>query len=151
MAPRERERGRPVEWLTSVEQHFGHRPLAHGSEPSSPKASAAHGRLAIWHSRDDTPVAQLPAGKALAIESRVPFALHLGLDGWHRIEDRVAAAGAFGICSIVLTEEELAEAEELNFARKYASSWENRDHRVALEKTAACVPKLPREALTTMA
>jgi hypothetical protein len=26
-------RYRPVEWLASLEQHFGHRPLAHGGEP----------------------------------------------------------------------------------------------------------------------
>ncbi|MGA7540649.1 MAG: glycoside hydrolase family 15 protein [Steroidobacteraceae bacterium] len=132
-----RERGRPVEWLASVEQHFGHRPLARDGEPVSAKTSAAPSRSAIWHWRDEVPVARLPAGKSLAIEDRAPFTLHLGFDGWQRIEDRAAEPAAFGIWSVVLTERELAEAEELNFTRKYDWGWENHDRRVALERSEA--------------
>jgi glucoamylase len=131
-----RERGRPVEWLASVEQHFGHRPLAHDGEPVSAKAIGPS-PSAIWHWRDEVPVARLPAGKSLAIEDRVPFTLHLGFDGWQRIEDRAAEPAAFGIWSVVLAERELLEAQELNFTRKYEWGWENRDQRVALERSEA--------------
>jgi glucoamylase len=140
-----RERGRPVEWLASVEEHFGHRPLAHGRETPSARANGANGRSAIWHWRDEVPVARLPAGKSLAVEDRAPFTLHLGFDGWQRIEDRPAEPGAFGIWSVVLTEQELIAAEELNFTRKYENGWENRDHRVAVERGEARVAESPRE------
>jgi glucoamylase len=143
-----RERGRPVEWLASVEQHFGHRPLAHDGEPVSGKA-AALSRSAIWHWRDEVPVTRLPAGKSLAIEDRVPFKLHLGFDGWQRIEDRAAEPSAFGIWSVVLAEHELLEAQELNFTRKYESGWEGRDQCVALERSEAVPSPLdqPRRTL----
>ena len=132
-----RERGRPVEWLASVERHFGHRPLAHEAEPVSEKVSDAPSRAAIWHWRNEVPVARLPAGKSLAIEDRVPFTLHLGFDGWQRIEDRLAEPSAFGLWSVVLAESELLEAQELNFTRKYDWGWESRDQRVAVERSEA--------------
>jgi glucoamylase len=144
-----RERGRPVEWLASVEQHFGHRPLARDSGSVPAKADGAPSRSAIWHWRDEVPVARLPAGKSLAIEDRVPFTLHLGFDGWQRIEDRVAAPAAFGIWSVVLAEGELLEAQELNFTRKYEWGWENRNQRVALAGSEAVRSSFgkPRRAL----
>jgi glucoamylase len=81
------------------------------------------------------PIARLPAGKLLVIEDRVPFTLHLGFDGWQRIEDRPAQPGPFGIWSVALTDQELAEAGELNFTRRYEGSWENCDHQVSLERS----------------
>jgi glucoamylase len=140
-----RERARPVEWLASVEHHFGHRPLARDGEPVSRQASVSVAQSAIWHWRDEVPVARLPAGKSLAVEDRIPFTLHLGFDGWQRIEDRPAEPRAFGIWSVVLTEQELIGADELNFTRKFASGWENCDHRVALERSVAPVEELPRQ------
>lgn len=125
-----RERARPVEWLASVEQHFGHRPLALQSESLSGPARVPNGASRIWHWRDEIPIARLPAEKLLVIEDRVPFTLHLGFDGWQRIQDRPAQPGAFGIWSVALTEQELADAKEVNFTRRYQSGWENRDHRV---------------------
>ena len=110
-----RERGRPVEWLASVEQHFGHRPLAHQTEALPGQTRAAGGGSRIWHWRDETPVAKLPADKLLPIEDQVPFTLHLGFDGWEGIEDRPAQPGAFGVWFVALTEQELADSDELNF------------------------------------
>jgi glucoamylase len=129
-----RERGRPVEWLASVEQHFGHRPLARQGDVASKEARAASGRSKIWHWRDEVPIASLPTDKLLAIEDRVPFTLHLGFDGWQRTEDRPAQAGAFGIWSVPLTPQELAGAAQLDFTRLYESGWENRDHHVSLDR-----------------
>jgi glucoamylase len=76
----------------------------------------------------------LPADKLLTVEDRVPFTLHLGFDGWQRVQDWPAQPGVFGIWSVALSEQELAEAQELNFARQYESGWEDRDYRVSLER-----------------
>jgi glucoamylase len=129
-----RERGRPIEWLASVEQHFGHRPLARQTDVLSKESRPASGRSRIWHWRDEIPIATLPADKLLVIEDREPFTLHLGFDGWRRTEDRPAQAGVFGIWSVTLTPEELDRAAELNFTRLYESGWENSDHRVLLDR-----------------
>lgn len=138
-----RERGRPVEWLACVERHFGHRPLAREAEPASGQEKHAQSRSAVWHWRDAAPVPRLAAGKSLAIEADAPFTLHLGFDGWQRIEDRPSQPGVFGIWSVVLSEQELAEADELNFTRRFETGWENRDHRVALEQNAARAAQSP--------
>ena len=138
-----RERGRPVEWLACVEQYFGHRPLARQNGAPSGEARGAGGSR-VWHWRDEVPIARLPAGKRLVIEDRVPFTLHLGFDGWQRIEDRPAQRGPFGIWSVALTDQELADAEELNFTRQYDVSWEKCDHQVSLgrSKTRIATPGL---------
>ncbi|HEX5458959.1 MAG TPA: glycoside hydrolase family 15 protein [Steroidobacteraceae bacterium] len=140
-----RERGRPVEWLASVERHFGHRPIADSDDASAAHASGDRGGSTIWHWRDEAPVDRLRARRALAVEDRVPFTLHLGFDGWQRVEDRAAEPRPFGIWSVELTVQELAAADELNFTRRYESGWENRDHRVALQRTGMSLAKLPRQ------
>ncbi len=127
-----RERGRPVEWLDRLERHFGHRALGHPGERVESEAIGAGGAACLWHWRNEVPVAQLPRGRSLAIEDRVPFTLHLGFDGWQRIEDRHAEQMPFGLWSVVLTHQELAQARELNFTRRYLSGWESVDHRVGL-------------------
>ena len=76
---------------------------------------------------------QLERGRALRIEDREPFTLHMGFDGWQEIQDRTAKAEPFGIWSVVLTADELARYSQLNFTRRYAASWENVDHIVQLE------------------
>jgi hypothetical protein len=46
----------------------------------------------------------------------------------------------------MLSREELAQARELNFTRRYDSHWENFDHRVELDTQAADVlPQLLRD------
>jgi glucoamylase len=130
-----REQKRPIEWLAAVEQHFGQRPVAHQGEARSGQSRTASGKAGIWHWRDEVPIASLPAGKLLAVEDRVPFTLHLGFDGWQRVHDRAAQPAGFGIWSVALTERDLADARELNFTRRYASGWEDRDHRVSLERS----------------
>jgi glucoamylase len=136
-----RERGKPVEWLESVEKHFGHRPAA---DPRGAVAAHPAGRAKTWHWRDEVPFARLPRGKSLAIEDRVPFLLHLGFDGWQRIEDRAAEPTPFGLWSVLLTHEELAGAEEVNFTRRYKDAWEGFDHRIALgpDGTAQCLAQV---------
>ena len=105
--------------------------------------------MSLWHWRDEVPIERLPHGKSLAIEDRVPFTLHLGFDGWHRIEDRRAERTPVGLWSVVLAPKELAHAGELNFTRRYEGGWENIDHVVGLGSGTAralpeFVPEVPR-------
>ncbi len=123
-----RERGRPVEWLDSVSRHFGTHAIDRPGQAHVDKDTAAP----LWHWRAEVPVLQLPSGKALAIEDRVPFTLHLGFDGWQRVKDRRAERRPAGLWSVSLGAEELAGSRELNFTRHFESGWENRDHRVML-------------------
>ncbi|HEY2591087.1 MAG TPA: glycoside hydrolase family 15 protein, partial [Steroidobacteraceae bacterium] len=142
-----RERRRPVEWLDRIERHFGHRAIAGPGEPVASGAGRASRAASIWHWRDEVVIEQLPRGKALAIEDRVPFTLHLGFDGWQRVEDRRAERGPFGLWSVTLAREELAQARELNFTRRHESGWDNVDHRIGLGAAGALpqvVPDLPR-------
>jgi glucoamylase len=124
-----RERGRPVEWLDSVERHFGHRPLAHSQEAIGPSS----GRDAkAWHWRDELPIQRLPKGKGLRIEAFEPFLLHVGFDGWQRVENRHAEAMPFGLWSVLIADQELQNTREVNFTRCFDDGWEHRDHRVEL-------------------
>jgi len=141
-----RERGKPVEWLDGIERHFGHRAIARSSEPVMSDANRARGAASLWHWREEVPVVRLPRGKTLAIEDREPFTLHLGFDGWLRVEDRRAERTPFGLWSVMLSRGELAQARELNFTRRYESHWENLDHRVELDTQAAdALPQLRRD------
>jgi len=141
-----RERGRPVEWLDGIERHFGHRAIARSNERVMSDASRARGRGESLALARGVPVARLPRGKALEIDDRVPFTLHLGFDGWQRVEDRRAERTPFGLWSVMLSREELAQARELNFTRRYESHWENFDHSVELDTQAAdALPQLPRD------
>lgn len=136
-----RERGKPVEWLESVAKRFGHPPAA---DPRGGVAVPPAVRAKVWHWRDEVPFARLPRGKSFAIEDRVPFSLHLGFDGWQRIEDRAAEPTPFGLWSVLLTHEELARAEEVNFTRRYKDAWEGVDHRIVLgpDGAAQCLARV---------
>lgn len=122
-----REQGRPIELLQVVEQRYG----------------GGGGAPVTSHWRIEVPVISLPRGRDLLIEDRQPFSLHLGFDGWQRIEDRAARPQPFGLWAVRLTAQELALDGELNFTRCYPHGWENVDHRVALgrrELTQALLP-----------
>jgi glucoamylase len=111
-----RERKRPIELLQCVEQRYSGAPV---------RASSCH-----W--RDEVPLQHLDAERALMIEAREPFTLHMGFDGWQRIEDRVARALPFGLWGVPLSAAELTRDGTLEFTRHYAWGWEGRDHRVEL-------------------
>jgi hypothetical protein len=129
-----------VEWLRSVEHYFGIQPIGHAGNQFTTDASPVSREATLWHWRDEVPVEHLPPGKALAIEDRVPFILHLGFDGWLRTEDRRAEPTPFGLWSVLLTHQELAEAAELNFTRCHDGRWESEDHRVALDPNVRAGP-----------
>lgn len=111
-----REQGKPLELLQAVEQRYG-------TQERTPMA---------WRWREEVPVLQLHIGRELIIEDREAFVLHMGFDGWQRVEDRVAVPGPLGLWAVPLSLADLASADELNFTRRWAGGWEGVDHRVSL-------------------
>ena len=111
------ESGRPVEMLQAVEERY---------RGSVIRPAAA------WHWRDEVPIWRLRKGCALRIEDREPFTLHLGFDGWQQVHERDAATQPFGLWSVLLTADELARYKQVDFTRRYGTTWEGVDHRVLL-------------------
>jgi glucoamylase len=130
-----RERGRPIEWLERTERHFGHQAIGRSGEAQGAAENCE--RAAITHWRAEAPTARLPHGNSLAVEDRIPFTLHLGFDGWQRVEDRRATRTPFGLWSVVISRQELAQARELNFTRRRESGWEGIDYRIELGSDSA--------------
>ena len=116
-----REGRRPIELLQAVEQRY---------RCTGPQYAAR--AAAAWHWRDEVPVLQHEAGRALRIEDRTAFALHFGFDGWQRVEERAAQAQPFGLWAVQLSAAELSGPAQLNFTRRYDDRWEGVDHCVAL-------------------
>ena len=111
-----REAGFPVERLRDVEARY-----------------ASEQPAAEWRWRNETPVAELPPGRELVIESVVPFTLHCGWDGWNDAQDLQAVRGAFGLWLVRFQETELSERKTLEFTRRFETGWEGTDHVVRLQ------------------
>ncbi|HEY7300843.1 MAG TPA: glycoside hydrolase family 15 protein [Xanthobacteraceae bacterium] len=113
-----RERGRPLEFLDCVKKHLRGRPADVGT----------------WHWRSDTPFAALPDDRDCLIEMESPFVLHMGFDGWQKVEDRSSTPLAFGRHGVRLTKSEVAGKRVLDFTRYVtdAAQWEGTDHHVQL-------------------
>ena len=109
-----RDKKRPLELLDAVWERY------QGEPP----------RALIWYWRDDAPFAALPAGRALVIESREPFLLHFGFDGWQEIEDRASAPMGLGMHVARIEHAELEPRHVLTFTRfnSEAGRWECIDH-----------------------
>jgi glucoamylase len=135
-----RERMRPIELLDCVAQRYG---------GAAVRAPACH-----W--RDEVPLHHLDAERALLVESREPFTLHFGFDGWQRVGERAAGALPFGMWGVRLGASELLGAATFEFTRRFAADWEGRDHRIelcctqlrrALALAPAAAPMLPAKPL----
>jgi glucoamylase len=132
-----RERGRPIEMLRAVEQRYQAHNRTAGGHPDRSGEIAAPARAAhVWHWRNEAPVMQLEAGRALLIEDRVPFSLHFSLDGWRQVQVRAAMRQPFGTWGVQLTADMLAGSSELIFTRLFGERWEGIDHRVSLGHSA---------------
>jgi glucoamylase len=117
-----REHGRPVERLDCVWRRYaGRRPEA-----------------ATWYWRSEVPFDSLPSGRSLVIEDQQPFVLHLGWDGWAKVEDRASLPIGLGMHGVRLQSSELAPGAVLNFTRfdPIEDRWEGEDHEVRLSATA---------------
>jgi glucoamylase len=114
-----RQAGRPVELLESVAKRYG---------GSAPKA-----KYIRW--RNEVPVPSLCQGRALLIEDRQPFTLHLGWDGWQDVTDVPAQQLPFGLWGVAIEPERYAGRKELNFTRRYTEGWEGQNHTVEIAAT----------------
>ncbi|MEK0084853.1 glycoside hydrolase family 15 protein [Benzoatithermus flavus] len=113
------ERGAPHERLEAVRARYD------GRIPSA----------STWHWRRTAPFTRLPPRRELLIEAPVPFVLHLGFDGWQRIEDRPSTPLPFGLHGIRFGRDELAghTSLEFTFFDPASGQWSNEDHRLALD------------------
>ncbi|GHF44221.1 glucoamylase [Deinococcus metalli] len=115
-----RHSGRPAELLASVEERY-----------ATPRPAAE------WRWRNETPFTVLPAGRALTVESPVPFTLHVGWDGWQDVQDVEAAPGSFGVWLVRLGRDALTGRGSVQFTRRFESGWEGTDHHVSVQGTTS--------------
>lgn len=110
--------GRPAEWFDSVVTRYG------GRRPEA----------ACWHWRTTSSFSRLPKGRDLSIEADRPFILHLGLDGWTRIEDMPSVAGPFDLHMVRLPKERLMGHGAIRFTFRDAETgdWSGQDYAVDL-------------------
>jgi glucoamylase len=113
-----RKQMRPFELLKSVEEHCLGKRAKHGT----------------WHWRPETPFDLLPADRDLLFDLPTAFVLHMGSDGWQRIEDRPSTPLQFGRQGVRLTQGELADRRVVDFTFYFVNSgrWEGRDYHVRL-------------------
>jgi glucoamylase len=114
-----REIGRPFERLRCVEDRYRGGRLA----------------AAAWHWRTDAPFGRLPAGRALVVESAIPFTLRYAFDGRDDTAERDASALGLGMWGVRIHAEELAGMRSVEFTRRLADEWEGKNWRVDIEGT----------------
>ena len=111
-----REQRRPIELLESVWRRYG------GKRPAA----------GTWYWRSEVSFDTLPANRSLVIEDSRPFLLHIGMDGWHEVQDRAAQPLGLGMHGVRLDRSVLVPGAQLNFTRFYPQEnrWEGEDHTV---------------------
>lgn len=108
-----------MELLASVERRYqARRPVA-----------------AAWHWRQSEPFERLPSGRALLIDSPIPFRLHYGFDGWRDVADTPSVPQGLGMHGIRFDPERLSAYKAIDFTLYFSesSSWEGMDHRIRLK------------------
>ncbi|HEV8027929.1 MAG TPA: glycoside hydrolase family 15 protein [Stellaceae bacterium] len=129
-----RKENRPLELLSSVENHLRGKAAGHG----------------VWRWRSETPFETLPADRDLVVEGEGPFLLHFGFDGWQDIQDRGSAPLPFGRHGVRLAKSDLARGGVLDFTRYFSDEtrWEGSDHhvRVAPQERSPDELREPAEA-----
>ena len=101
----------PAEQLTAVTARYG-------GQPPTPLTS--YWRLAV-------PLTGLVAGRNLVVEDTQPFSLHYGFGdpaSWMGVADADSVSLPFGMYGVTLTAEQLSGQTELNFIRRYGSTWD---------------------------
>ena len=101
----------PAEQLAAVTARYGGQP---------PAPSTSHWRLAV-------PLTGLVAGRNLVVEDTQPFTLHYGFGdpaSWTGVTDEDSVSLPFGMYGVTLTAEQLTGQTELNFIRRYGSTWD---------------------------
>ena len=122
----------PAELLTAVTARYGGQP---------PAPSTSYWRLAV-------PLTGLVAGRNLVVEDTEPFTLHYGFGdpaNWAGVIDADSVSLPFGMYGVTLTAEQLSGQTELNFIRRYGSTWDpSGNHTVPI--VAAPAPHLQHQS-----
>ena len=101
----------PAEQLTAVTARYG------GQKPA-PSTS---------HWRSAAPLTGLAAGRNLVVEDTQPFTLHYGFGdpaNWTGVTDANSVPLPFGMHGVTLTAGQLNGSTNLNFIRRYGSTWD---------------------------
>jgi glucoamylase len=82
------------------------------------------------------PFSALPHGRSLLIENQQPFTLHMGVDGWQRVEDRPSAPVGLGMHGVRLADGTRSIGRVLNFTFFYPEEgrWEGRDYTLDINR-----------------
>jgi glucoamylase len=93
--------------------------------------------VAVVHWRDEAPCEHVPVGVRLSVESREPFVLHFGHDGWQEVTDLDSTPLATGLHATGLDLKRLGVRQSLEFTRRFLGprSWEHHDWQVRVEAT----------------
>lgn len=122
----------PAEQLTAVTARY------RGQKPA-PSTS---------HWRSAAPLTGLAAGRNLTLEDTQPFTLHYGFgdpDNWTGVTDANSTPLPFGIYGVTLTAEQLAGHADLNFIRRYGSTWDPKGNQT-IPILATAPAHLPRQS-----
>lgn len=115
-------RGQPVQRLRAVADRY--------RTPRMP---------AVTHWREQAPCRTVNRGGVLLVEADAPFVLHLGRDGWKRVDDHASEPIGFGLHGVRLDVAALGARRTLEFTRRYIGErgWEGHDWPLLLVPLAA--------------
>jgi glucoamylase len=113
-----RKEGRALETLDCVERRYARK---------RPDAKT-------WHWRLSAPFDVLPPNRSLVIESRVPFRLHFGFDGWEEVGELRSSAIGLSMHGVRFRAEELSVHRTIDFTSYFVDEdrWEGVDHHISL-------------------
>lgn len=97
------------------------------------KTAAKPAPVVQW--RDDAPCERVRLGAQLSVESREPFVLHFGHDGWQEVTDLDSRPLASGWHAAGLDLKRLGVRQSLEFTRRFLGprGWEHHDWQIHVE------------------
>lgn len=97
-----------------------------------PGHKAATKTATVVHWRDEAPCEQVSADARLSVESREPFMLHFGHDGWQAVADLDSQPLTSGWHAAALDFKRVGVKQSLEFTRRFIGprGWEHRDWQV---------------------
>ncbi|MDE2070057.1 MAG: hypothetical protein KGJ04_02180 [Gammaproteobacteria bacterium] len=103
----------------------------------SPARRKAAGKPApVVHWRDEAPCERVSSAVRLSVESREPFVLHFGHDGWQGVTDLDSQPLAAGGHAAALDLRRLGVSQSLEFTRRFLGprGWEHHDWQVRVDR-----------------
>ncbi len=84
---------------------------------------------AVTHWREQAPCRAVARAGVLLVEADAPFVLHLGRDGWQRVNEHASVPAGFGLHGVRLQVVALGAQASLEFTRRFLGErgWEGQD------------------------